>query len=141
LIGRATIEECLHETAIPTMKFITSGPIPPNPSELLMSPSFDKIIAELSEDYDAIIFDTPPVGLVTDGLIVMRKSTNTIYVVRSNYSKISFISGLNKLIIRQNLKNVGIVMNAISKDAKTGYGDYGYGGYGGYGGEGYGYYE
>jgi len=141
LIGRATIEDCLHNTSIPTLKFITSGPIPPNPSELLMSDNFVKTIQAMAAEYDAVVLDTPPVGLVTDGIIAIRQSTNTIYVVRADYSKISFITGLNRLIIRQNITNIGIVLNAVSKEAKTGYGDYGYGGYSGYGGESYGYYE
>ncbi|MCS7005730.1 MAG: polysaccharide biosynthesis tyrosine autokinase [Cytophagales bacterium] len=141
LVGRATVEECLYNTNIPSLKFITSGPIPPNPSELLMTDSFPKVISEMSEMFDVVVLDTPPVGLVTDGLIAIRQSTNTIYVVRADYSKLSFITGLNRLVQRQNLSNIGIVLNAVSKEAKSGYGEYGYGGYTGYGGDAYGYYE
>ncbi len=98
LIGKNSIEECVRDSEIENLQFITSGPLPPNPSEILMSKSFAKFMSDLKERYDVIVFDTPPVGLVTDGVIVMEHATHPIYVLRAEYSKLSFASNLNKLI-------------------------------------------
>lgn len=72
LIGKATIEECIRKSEIENLHYITAGPHPPNPSELIMSNEFKDLIKELHQTYDLIICDTPPVGIVTDGLLVMK---------------------------------------------------------------------
>ncbi|MGB3465788.1 MAG: polysaccharide biosynthesis tyrosine autokinase, partial [Cyclobacteriaceae bacterium] len=134
LIGRYNVTECLKNTRIENLQYLSAGPTPPNPSELLMSNKFDEMVTELKTIYDVIIFDTPPVGLVTDGVLVMKKSDLQIYVIRSDYSKRNYLRTLNDLVGLNKLNNLTVILNSLNN--KAGVGGYGYG----YGG-GYGYYE
>jgi tyrosine-protein kinase Etk/Wzc len=84
LIERHTLTECIQHTNIEALDFISAGPTPPNPSELILNPRFDQMLVELHRSYDVILIDTPPVGLVTDGILIMRKADVPIYIVRAN---------------------------------------------------------
>ena len=135
LVGSATIEEVKQKADaknISTLDFITAGPIPPNPSELLMSGRFKNIIEQLKEEYDFILMDMPPIGLVTDGFIAMRMATVQIYVLRADYSKVDFVKGINRLMAEKKFDNIALVFNAAGRSATYGYG-YGYGYIGGSG--------
>ena len=140
-----SIEECLRRTSIDNLQFISAGPHPPNPSELIMSIEFQNLIKELHKTYDLIVCDTPPVGIVTDGLLVMKMADVPIYVVRAAYSKRIFLKNLNKLISANNFSKLSVILNGVGKSGTYGYDygyGYGYGGYGyGYGAGGYGYYD
>lgn len=136
LIGKNKIEECIKHSSIENFDFITAGTTPPNPSELILRKEFDKLIADLHEMYDVVLVDTPPVGLVTDGVIMMQKADIPIYVVRSDFSKKGVEKNINKLVKFNKIKKLTIILNAVSKSNAY---NYGYGGYGyGYG---YGYYD
>jgi tyrosine-protein kinase Etk/Wzc len=142
LIGRHTIDECILKSQLENMDFITSGPIPPNPSELMLSKKMTAVIEELKTKYDMIIIDNPPVGLVTDGIDLMRKADYPIYIFRAEYSKRSFIQNVDRLQNESGIKKLSVILNGVDIE-KKGYGyNYGYGhGYGyGYGNN-YGYYE
>lgn len=138
LIGKSSIESCLRQSVLPNLQFITSGPHPPNPAELLISEEFNLLVEKLKLIYDVIVFDTPPIGIVTDGIIAMRKADLPIYVVRAGYSKRSFVNNINRILAGNNFAKLSLVLNGIG--AKGTYGSYGYG-YGsyGYGGYSYGY--
>jgi len=143
LVGKASIEDCVRQSEIENLHYITAGAHPPNPSELIMSLEFKELIKELQKTYDVVICDTPPVGIVTDGLLVMKMADVPIYVVRAAYSKRIFLTNLNKLITANNFNKLSVVLNGVGKAGTYGYG-YGYGGYGygyGYSAEGYGYYD
>ncbi len=127
LIGKHTLAECIRKTSIETMDFIAAGPTPPNPSELILRPEFDKLLKDLHQQYDIIVIDTPPIGLVTDGVLVMRKSDLPIYVVRADYSKRVFIKNINKLIKNNNFSKLAVVLNAFQTLGQYGYGGYSYG--------------
>ncbi|MCZ8227927.1 tyrosine-protein kinase [Flavobacterium sp.] len=132
LINQNTIEEISNTTKVPFLDVILSGPIPPNPGELIISEGMGEMIAELKQRYDYIILDTPPVGLVSDALELDQYCDATLYVVRQNFSKKDMITLLNNRVQRGELKNTSIVLNGFENKAKygTGYG-YGYGyGYG-----------
>ncbi len=121
---------------------IPSGPVPPNPSELIMSQRMDELIQQLSIRYDHIIIDSPPVGLVTDGLILMKYAALSIFVIRQNVTRKHHLRHLKQMFDQQKLGQVAILFNAVKKNRGTsGYG-YGYHyGYGyGYTEDGYGYY-
>lgn len=131
LNNTATIHECINKSHFPNLDYITAGPIPPNPSELILSDNLDIMIEELKKIYDYIIFDNPPIGLVTDGITTIHKADFPIYVFRADYSKKSFVQILDKLIFEGNVKNVGIILNSVDIKRSTygyrfGYG-YGYG--------------
>jgi capsular exopolysaccharide synthesis family protein len=142
LIGRNTIDECIYKSSLNNLDFITAGPVPPNPSELIISSRMVEILDQLKERYDVVVADNPPIGLVTDGIRIIKIADYPIYVFRENYSKRNFVQNVRKLISDNNISNLNIVLNAVDIK-KSGYGysgvydyDYGYGyGYG------FGYYD
>ena len=134
LIGQKTVNDIIQPTHIPYLDVISSGPIPPNPSELLMGDAMAELIEELKLKYDYIILDTPPVGLVSDALELSRFCDATLYVTRQGFTKKGMLGVVNEKHKRGELHNISIVFNGYQNKAKYGYG-YGYG-YGAYG-EGY----
>ncbi len=124
LIQKHSWRDCVVPTEVENLDFIPAGPHPPNPSELLMNGDFSDLIAELKPEYDFIVMDTPPVGLVTDGMMAMKNSDISIFVVRANYSKYEFLRNLKRLSSIHKLTNLAIVLNAVPSN-KKGYG-YGY---------------
>jgi polysaccharide biosynthesis transport protein len=134
IIGEKTIDQIIMKTKIPNLDVITSGPIPPNPSEMIMSDAMSDLILDLKAKYDYIILDTPPVGLVTDAIELAHFSDVTLYVVRQNYTKKEMITLLNNREQRGELDNISIVLNGFENKARYGYAygygyDYGYGNY------------
>ncbi|HET6243606.1 MAG: polysaccharide biosynthesis tyrosine autokinase [Bacteroidetes bacterium] len=138
LIGKHTIEECIRNSTMKNLDFITAGPIPPNPSELIISNNMDLVIEKLKSLYDVVIIDNPPVGLVTDGISIFQKADYPIYVFRSEYSKKNFIHNADRLVNENKITKLSVILNGVDIDKSTaGYG-YGYGyGYG----SNYGYYD
>ncbi len=115
------------------LDLLMAGPIPPNPAEILGRESFDMIINILKEEYDYVLLDTAPVGLVTDTLIINRVVDMTMVVVRSDYTPKENIRMLTALAKDNKLPNTAIVINGIDM-AKKKYGYYyGYGRYAHYG--------
>ncbi|UWY28646.1 polysaccharide biosynthesis tyrosine autokinase [Flavobacterium sp. TR2] len=130
LIKQNSLDEITNSTLIPNLDVILSGPIPPNPSELILSDGMKELIDELKKKYDYIVLDTPPVGLVADSLELVQFADVTLYIVRQNYTKKDMITLLNTRLKRGELSNVSIILNGYENKAKygTGYG-YGYGAY------------
>ncbi|MBL4658441.1 MAG: CpsD/CapB family tyrosine-protein kinase [Flavobacteriales bacterium] len=139
LSGKNTIDECIHESSIANLDVITAGPIPPNPSELIIGERMDELLATLKTRYDVIIIDNPPVGIVTDGISMIQKADYPIYVFRANVSKKNFIGNTDRLITESKISKLSVILNGI--DTENAYGNsynYGYG----YGYTyGYGYYD
>lgn len=132
LIKQNTLAEITNSTEIPNLDVILSGPIPPNPSELILCDAMNELIIELKDKYDYIILDTPPVGLVSDALELAQYADVTLYIVRQNYTKKDMITVLNTRVKRGELSNASIVLNGYENKAKYGTA-YGYGyGYGAY---------
>lgn len=130
LVGQKTIDEVIFKSHIPNLDIITSGPIPPNPSELLMSEAMGEMIEELKTKYEYIVLDTPPVGLVSDALELSHFADATLYVVRQAYTNKGMLSVVNEKHTRGELKNISIIFNGFQNKAKYGYGyGYGYGAY------------
>ena len=136
LIDRHSVQECIQPTTIESLQFISAGPTPPNPSELILNDRFDLMIQQLFLTYDVILIDTPPVGLVTDGILIMRKADIPLYIVRAGYSRKAFVNNMNRLMRSNNLTRMCTILNDAQSGAGYGYG-YGYG----YGAYGQGYYE
>ncbi len=128
LIGKANVKDCIKSTTLENLDFITAGPVPPNPSELIINGELDKIVEELKKSYDLIIFDSPPSGLVTDGIPILQLVDYPIYVFRQNYSKRNFTKNLDKLIVENRISKLSVVLNSVdisSRSYRYGYG-YGY---------------
>ena len=137
LIGDSTLEEIIQPTKIPHLDVILAGAVPPNPSELLMSSQMDVLMEALKKEYDYIILDTPPVGLVSDALELDAYADATLYVIRQHYTKKGMLKLINDKYKKKEITNISFVLNYFSAKSKLGYG-YGYGyeygyGYGKYG--------
>ncbi|NLA25433.1 MAG: polysaccharide biosynthesis tyrosine autokinase, partial [Bacteroidales bacterium] len=141
LIGRDAIEDCIHKTEIDNLEFITSGPIPPNPSEILMQESYTKLFEDLKKKYDYIIVDTPPIGIVTDAMASYKIADYPIYITRSGVSPKAFVAHINDFVENSKIKNFSIILNGIEGgDTRFGYGyKHGYAYKQGYKRYGYGY--
>ena len=110
------------------MLFRSSGSVPPNPTEILMSKKIKELFEVLKQQYDYIIVDTAPVSLVTDTLLISRYADASIYVVRANKIDKEMLRIPNELYKENKLNKLTIVLN--DSDVTKGYG-YGYGyGYG-----------
>ena len=126
---------------------LPGGTVPPNPTELLARDGLDKAIETLKKNFDYVILDTAPVGMVTDTLLIGRVADLSVYVCRADYTRKNEYTLINELIDGNKLPNLCTVINGLDlKKRKYGY-YYGYGKYGkyyGYGkryGYGYGYGE
>ncbi|MDD3078172.1 MAG: polysaccharide biosynthesis tyrosine autokinase [Paludibacter sp.] len=104
---------------------IPAGPIPPNPSELLMSKKLDNLIEELKKDYEYIIIDSAPVGVVSDTFLLNRFTDLSIYVSRQNYTPRELTELINEIYNNNRLKNMGVILNGVDENSGYGYG-YGY---------------
>ncbi|NMM47386.1 GumC family protein [Marinigracilibium pacificum] len=131
LIGKHDLDQTIRSTKQENLYYIPSGPTPPNPSELLMGESFKEVIRKLRSQFDVVILDTPPVGIVSDGVMAMKLSDLSVYVVRADYSKRKFIKTLNRLKHINRFKNISVIINDLSLHSiNKGYGyNYGYGYY------------
>ena len=121
LINKSTIEKCIQKSNIQNLDFISAGHMPPNPSELILRKEFSDFINQLKNKYEVVILDTPPIGLVTDGLLAMKKADLPIYVLKSGFSKVSFVQNVNRVLANDRFKNLSLILNATTTDS-SGYG-------------------
>ena len=118
---------------------LLAGPVPPNPTELLARDNFGDVVKMLRERYDYVIFDTAPVGIVTDTIQIGQHVDVTVFVCRADYTPKSSVSMINTLSKEGKFPNPCIVLNGIDMSKRKygyyyGYGNYGkYGRYGNYG--------
>lgn len=129
LIGNVGVSEITQQTKVINLDVITSGPVPPNPSELLMGNKMRDLMDELKENYDFIVLDTPPIGLVTDAIELVEYTDVNIYIVREDYTKRDMMNPINIKYDRGEIQNLSIVYNGYTKKGKYGYGNYSYGAY------------
>ena len=146
LLVKDTVSETdLRTTICPSganenLDLLLAGPTPPNPTELLARENLHQIIEMLKKQYDYVILDTAPVGLVTDTLQIARYANVNCYVCRADYTPKSNIGLLNTLVEEKKLVNTCVILNGVDMSKKK-YGYYyGYGRYGKYGRYGYGRY-
>lgn len=132
LSGHITSDNLIKPTNIhPNLSMINAGPIAPNPNELLAKPALDELIEKLRGQFDYIIIDTAPVGLVSDSLVLDRIADVNLYVVRADYTPKKNIEDATMFYHENKLKNMYFILNSVdySKRAyRYGYGKkYGYG--------------
>lgn len=106
----------------PNVYVVPAGPIPPNPAELLLNDRLEEMFAYLRENFDYIIVDTAPVGMVSDTFCLDRVSDTTVYLFRANYTNKSYLKLAESIVEEQKLKNVSIVINGTTTKAAYGYG-------------------
>lgn len=128
LIGKVSAEAIIFPTQQENLFFVPSGVIPPNPAELLQTPRLLEFLSYLDERFDVIVFDTPPMGLVSETIDLMRLFDINLYVVRQNYTIKDHLVMINDLFNNKQVKNVYGVFNGILNSGYhyEGY-NYGYG--------------
>lgn len=121
--------EIIHPTSFnPYCDVIYSGAITPNPTELLSNGRYQELVESLKPIYDYVILDTAPMMLVTDSFLIADVADVTVYVTRSGHTEKELVGFINKQIKDKKIKNVGLVLNDVSKiHSGYGYGKYGYG--------------
>ncbi|MFJ5713875.1 CpsD/CapB family tyrosine-protein kinase [Neobacillus sp. NPDC093127] len=119
------IETAITKTYVPNLDLLTSGPVPPNPSELLGSKTMEQIIKELKEAYEYIVFDTPPLLVVTDAQIMASKSDGVVMVVASGKTKKDRGIKAKELLEKANSQLLGVVVNGVDSKKDSYYGQYG----------------
>lgn len=111
LTRNKTISESVHKTSEKNLHILTSGPIPPNPAELLMSNAMVNFYNEAIQKYDLVIFDTPPLLAVTDAQVMANLCDGTIFVVSSEKVKADQVGRAKELLDAANAKILGAVLN------------------------------
>lgn len=115
-----------HSNDVEGLDVIVGGPIPPNPSELLLSKRVKMLIDELRGRYDCVIIDSAPIAMVSDTFSLAPYTDLVLYVTRANYTKRSLIKYFNSVVSRGQIRNTGVIINDSNPKLSQGYG-YGYG--------------
>lgn len=121
IIGRTMRHEALKQTEIGNLDILSSGPVPPNPSELIGSQKFATIYQMLLEDYDFIVLDTPPVTTVTDAQIYARTVDNTILIIDVEKNDRNEVKNAQKLIENTGSHIIGTVLNKTKATKSSSY--------------------
>lgn len=125
LSGMDTFDDIIQVAHNASLHLASAGPVPPNPSELLLSPRLLEFFREARLRYEYIIIDTPPMAIVTDAFVLSPLADHTLFIVRQNYTPKSLVKTTNDFYTSGKIKNMSIVLNDIYKSG-LGYG-YGYG--------------
>lgn len=125
LVNESTLEETVFPSMVDNLDIISSGPVPPNPSELLGSKRMQEIIREASEAYDMVIFDTPPILVVTDAQILANLVDGSILVLRSKHTEQEAAIKAKEALTSASAKILGTVLNDREKSAGNSYYYYG----------------
>jgi len=130
LSGQNTLEEITNFVEEDNVSVLTTGSLPPNPSELILSDKMKELIDILKAKYDYVIFDTPPVGLVTDAMILINYADISFLVIKAFYTRKEFVKNLDRLSKEHKNNTFGLILNGVEIGEKYGYGygsNYGYG--------------
>ena len=120
LTGQRPLGEVLYHTNLPNLDIIFSGPMAPNPAELLSEDAFSKLIAWARNEYDTIIIDTPPLGSVIDGAIIAQRCDGAILLVESGALSYRLVQKAKRQLERTGCRILGAVLNRVDM-AGSGY--------------------
>lgn len=127
LVGSASMSELPQPVPqVENLFVIPSGPVPPNPSEILLTPKIGELFNWLKQNFDAIVIDTAPVGLVSDAFTLSQYADSTIYVIRQRYTFKRQVYFIDDLYTARKLPNMGLLVNDVIAEGRKSY--YGYGG-------------
>lgn len=121
MLGRAMYQDAVKETFVANLFVLTSGPIPPNPSELIGSEKFKTVYQQLKQEFDFIVIDTPPVTSVTDAQLYAINVANCILVIDSEKNDKNEVKKAKELIEISGAKVIGVVLNKMPKDKSSNY--------------------
>lgn len=123
----ARLEDVVQHVEEAGLDIISSGPIPPNPSELLNSNRMNEIIKLLESEYDLVFFDMPPIVSVTDAQIMATKTDGVVFVVRRGIAHTDDVKHAKELLDLVHANVLGVVFNGAEKKTDRSYSYYGYG--------------
>lgn len=121
IVGKSSFHKSIESTRIENLDLLTSGPVPPNPSELIDSKRFEIIYQQLKEMYDMIIIDTPPVMSVTDAQVFMQYVKYCLLVIDTEKNNKNDIKKAKQLIEKAHGQVIGAVLNKTAKDKSSNY--------------------
>ncbi|HYG57419.1 MAG TPA: CpsD/CapB family tyrosine-protein kinase [Symbiobacteriaceae bacterium] len=121
LIGQGGLDACLRPGCVDGLTLLTSGPVPPNPSELLGSARMVSLLATLEERFDMVIIDTPPVLAVTDAAVLGPKVGGVLMVVRSGGVDHKQAQRAKASLEAVKARMLGVVLSAVQTEGKDGY--------------------
>ena len=127
LINELSLEDSIRKSENPNLDFITSGPLPSNPFELINKAALIDIIEQLKRNYDFVLIDTPPIGLVSDAYSVLNMVDYPIYIFKAEVSRLSFIQNADRLIHENKLHNLTTILNCVDLSSSGYSGPMGYG--------------
>ena len=127
LTKQSTLGQAVQGTEVPELFLLTSGPIPPNPAELLASNNMTELLKEMKEQFDMVIFDTPPVLAVADAQILANQVEGSILVVSSGKTDKEAAIKAKELLLKANAKVLGAVLNNRKMEEGSDYYYYYYG--------------
>ena len=116
LSNQDCFEDIIETTPIKNLSYISSGPVYPNPAELLENGYFERFMEEAKSRFDYIILDSPPVSLVTDGIITGRHADVNLFVIRLRYSSKEQFKYINEHDVKKTLPNLALVLNDAIKE-------------------------
>jgi tyrosine-protein kinase Etk/Wzc len=137
LTGKLSETDIIKPTMIDNLYLVSSGPLPPNPAELLAGNKINQLIEVYQKSFDYVILDTPPIGLVADSLLLSQVTDACFYLVRHEVTQRNQLQHLKKLNEQKRFKSLNVLFNGVNYKNSKEY-SYGYGGYYGYGAYGYG---
>ena len=126
IIRKSTMDKAIKNDIIQNLDLLTSGSIPPNPSELLASENYKKLLDELSQKYDYIIIDTPPINVVSDAMVMKDSISGILLVIRYASTTYEELSSCMKQIELAQANMLGFVMNDIHHSRSSSYYNYKY---------------
>ncbi|MDE6463698.1 MAG: CpsD/CapB family tyrosine-protein kinase, partial [Muribaculaceae bacterium] len=109
-IDRLLVQSSLNHNLF----ILPAGPVPPNPNELLMSPNMDKLMENLRREFDYVIIDSAPIGVISDTFLIINHSDLQLYVTRANYSNRGSLKTLHNAVRLKKMDNVYIVINGVA---------------------------
>ncbi|HVU57458.1 MAG TPA: polysaccharide biosynthesis tyrosine autokinase [Puia sp.] len=138
IIGKASFNELIVKVeGVDNLYVIPCGPIPPNPAEILLDPRLDELMEEVTANFEVVIMDTAPIGLVSDAATLGRFADCTLYIVRQGQTYRKQVLFIDELYAQRKLPGLCLVINDVKPEGGY-YGYYGGGRYGYYSGYGYG---
>ncbi|PMD90712.1 capsular biosynthesis protein [Siphonobacter sp. BAB-5405] len=132
LIGDATLDEALHPIpGYDNYYIMPSGPVPPNPSELLSRKRLEQLFSELRQRFTHVLVDSPPIGLVSDAQLIAPFADSTLYMVRHDVTPKNYLKMVDTLYKEQRFHNLNIILNGVGQSKNDSYYyNYSYGYYG-----------
>ena len=124
LIGKVKIRDAICSTNVNNLYMMFSGPVPPNPSELLSSKNFEILLETLKQTFDYILIDTPPLGSVIDSAIVAKECDGTILVLENKAISYKFAQRVKEQLDKTGCRILGAVLNKVDMNSKGYYGHY-----------------